>query len=67
VAVDYLRSGDVMIGLRFNRTHGFSKSSDATVRSWPVLARSTKVTARRPDSQPSGHVSLPALEPSVNR
>lgn len=48
LAIAYLRSGDVMIGLRFDRTHGFSDASAATVRSWPLLARSGRVTARHP-------------------
>lgn len=48
LAIAYLRSGDVMVGLRFNRTHGFSDASAATVKTWPVLARSGRVTARHP-------------------
>ncbi len=66
-AVHYLRSGDVMIGLRFTRTHGFSKASDATVRSWPVLARSGKVIVRRPVGGPSRPSPLPPLEPGLNK
>ena len=57
----------VMIGLRFNRTHGFSKASDATVRSWPVLARSGKVIVRRPVGGPSRPSPLPPLEPGLNK
>ncbi len=65
-AIQYLRSGHLMIGLRFTRTSGFSEASAATVRSWPVVARSGRVIIRRPVGGSSTAVRLPPLEPGVD-
>ena len=65
-AIQYLRSGHLMIGLRFTRTRGFSEASAATVRSWPVVARSGRVIIRRPVGGSSTAVRLPPLEPGVD-
>ena len=36
MAIDYLRSGDVTIGLRFDAAHGYRKTTVRTIASWPV-------------------------------
>ncbi len=47
-AVTYLASGDASIVTRFKAGSGFNTATAATVRSWPVSARSGKFTVRSP-------------------
>ncbi len=67
MAVDYLRSGDVTIGLRFDAVHGYSRATVRTVGSWPLLARAEKVTARRPRQVSERSVALPQLGSGSSR
>lgn len=52
-AVAYLRGGSVSIVTRFSARSGFNAGTAATVRSWPVLARSGRYTVRGTPAGPS--------------
>lgn len=67
MAVDYLRSGDVTVGLRFDGAHGYSRAAVRTIGSWPLLARAGKVTARRPRQVAERSVALPQLGSGSSR
>ncbi len=49
LALDYLTSGDTtVLGIRFRQGYGYSRTTAARVRSWPVVARADGLAVRRP-------------------
>jgi alpha-1,2-mannosyltransferase len=46
--LDHLRSADAVVTVRYTTRFGLSRSTAATVRSWPVLAQVGDVVVRRP-------------------
>ena len=51
--LDYFRSGDVALVIRFTRSRGFSPASAQTYRSWPRVHRVGKYELRQPQPQSS--------------
>jgi alpha-1,2-mannosyltransferase len=47
-ALDYLRSGDAALVIRFDRYSGFSAASTKTCRAWPRLRRVGSYVVRAP-------------------
>jgi alpha-1,2-mannosyltransferase len=52
LALDYYRSGDAVIAVRFDTATGFSRATARTIRSWPVIVEEDGFEIRRP--QPEG-------------
>ena len=52
LALDYFRSGDAVIAVRFSTASGFSRATARTVAGWPVIAQAGGYAIRRP--VPSG-------------
>jgi alpha-1,2-mannosyltransferase len=48
LALEYYRTGDSMISIRFDTTSGFSKETARTVKSWPILVESGRYEIREP-------------------
>jgi hypothetical protein len=49
-ALDYLRSGDAALVVRFERQAGFSAASTKTCRGWPKIDRVGDYVLREPQS-----------------
>jgi alpha-1,2-mannosyltransferase len=49
LALEYYRSGDAMISVRFSTASGFSKETARTIESWPVIVRADGYVIRRPE------------------
>jgi alpha-1,2-mannosyltransferase len=50
LALEYYRSGDAVISVRFSTASGFSKRTAEIVGSWPVLAEAGGYAVRRPET-----------------
>ena len=49
VALDYYRSGNAVIRVRFSTSSGFSKATARTLAEWPVIAQADGYVIRRPE------------------
>ncbi len=49
LALDYYRSGDAVIAVRFSTASGFSKRTAGIVEGWPVIAEADGFVIRRPE------------------
>ena len=49
LALDYYRSGDAVIAVRFSTANGFSRATARTVEGWPVLVQEGGYAIRRPE------------------
>ncbi|HEU4545418.1 MAG TPA: hypothetical protein VFR88_03920, partial [Microlunatus sp.] len=52
LALDYYRTGDAVIAVRFSTATGFSRATVRTLQSWPVIVEKDGFVIRRP--QPDG-------------
>ena len=52
LALEYYRTGDAVISIRFSTETGFSKETARTIESWPILVESGRYEIRKP--QPAG-------------
>ena len=48
LALDYYRSGEAVIAVRFDTDRGFSEQTAQTLDSWPVIVEADGYTVRRP-------------------
>jgi len=49
LALDYYRSGDAVIAVRFNTATGFSRATARTLAKWPVIVEKDGFAIRRPE------------------